>query len=63
VALKLAPQAPRSLDHLSARLRTGTPPVMARLHDDALVCDLRTVFPAQVKPLADAIHAAVADSI
>ena len=62
LALKLESQAPLSLDDLAARLRTGTPAAVARLHDDALVCDLRTVFADQVKPLADAIQAATADS-
>ena len=63
LVLMLSPQSPCSLDDLATRLRTGTPAVMARLHDDALVCDLRTVFPAQVKPLANAIRAATLQSI
>ena len=34
------------------RLRAGTPPVVARIHEDVLLLDLRTVLPAQDRDLA-----------
>jgi L-seryl-tRNA(Ser) seleniumtransferase len=40
---------------LAQRLRTGTPAVLARLHDGKLVLDVRTVFAEQAGPLATAI--------
>jgi L-seryl-tRNA(Ser) seleniumtransferase len=32
---------------VAARLRAGDPPVIARIEDDRLVLDLRTVLPEQ----------------
>jgi L-seryl-tRNA(Ser) seleniumtransferase len=37
---------------LAAQLRTGSPTVVARVQDDRVVLDLRTVLPAQEPPLA-----------
>jgi len=43
---------------LERRLRRGHPPVVARIHEDALVLDLRTVLPGQDRELAQALAAA-----
>jgi L-seryl-tRNA(Ser) seleniumtransferase len=43
-ALALRHDAP---DHLARRLRAGEPPVVARILDDALLLDVRTVLPGQ----------------
>jgi L-seryl-tRNA(Ser) seleniumtransferase len=47
-------------DALLARLRQGGPAVIARIVDDAVVLDLRTVEPADDNRLAEAIRAALA---
>ncbi len=47
---------------LAARLRTGTPPVVARVADGSLRIDLRTVFPEQEAALADALSNALTGS-
>jgi len=39
-------------DALEGRLRTLTPPVVARIERDRVVIDLRTVFPEQDRELA-----------
>jgi len=51
-------------DHLTAdvlaeRLRSGDPPVIARIHDGRVVLDPRTIFPDQVAMAARAAHAAL----
>lgn len=55
-----------SASQLEARLRTGAgvtgteqKPVLARISEDRLVLDLRTVFPAQEEALVRAVAAAV----
>ena len=45
---------------LTAVLREGDPPVVARVHEGATVCDLRTVDPADDGILADALKRALA---
>lgn len=50
VALKEA-----SLDELHRRLRLGEPAVVARIEDDRLVFDMRTVLPGQDEALARAV--------
>jgi len=47
-----------SPDKQLARLRRATPPVVARLQDDCLVFDPRTVLPEQEPYLLDAIRGA-----
>ncbi len=48
-------------DHAEA-LRAHGPPIVARVHEGATVCDLRTVDPADDQVLADALKAAVTTS-
>ena len=48
-----------SADTLAARLRNGEPPVVARIEDDRVCLDLRTVQPDEDEPVAAAIIAAV----
>ena len=50
--------AERSASALEAALRTGEPPVVARVADDELLLDLRTVFEEEEATLAEAIEAA-----
>jgi L-seryl-tRNA(Ser) seleniumtransferase len=40
---------------MARRLRAGDPPVMARIADDALVLDLRTVAPEEEEALLSAL--------
>jgi L-seryl-tRNA(Ser) seleniumtransferase len=49
--------AGRSAADLERSLRAGTPPVVARIQDDTLVLDLRTVFPEQEEALSRAVAA------
>ena len=42
-------------DQLAQRLRMGTPAVVARIKDDAVVIDLRTVQPSETAALIEAI--------
>lgn len=42
---------PRSADELAGRLREGDPPIVARIVDDRIVLDVRTVLPAQEQAL------------
>jgi len=51
--------APRSADQLEAQLRASTPPVIARIEDDRLTLDLRTVNPDQDETLARTLAALV----
>jgi L-seryl-tRNA(Ser) seleniumtransferase len=44
-----------SADDLSARLRTCTPPIIARVEEGRVLLDLRTVFPEQDTNLATAL--------
>ena len=46
-------------DTLSARLRGGSPPVIARIVDDRVVLDPRTIFPDELETLARAVRAAL----
>ena len=50
--ISLAPPPGLSAAALAARLRKGDPAVVARIEDDNLVLDLRTVFSAQEEALA-----------
>jgi len=45
---------------LTARLRANDPPVIARVHGDSTVCDLRAVDPADDAVLGDALKRAAA---
>ena len=44
-------------EKLAQKLRTGSPPVLGRLHEDRLHLDFRTVFPEDRAPLARALGA------
>ncbi len=55
VSLGATGQQARDLD---VALRRGEPPVVARIADDRLLLDCRTVLPAQVAALAAAVNAA-----
>jgi len=46
----------KAVDHARA-LRSGTPPVIARIDNDRLLIDLRTVLPEEEDDLAAALHA------
>lgn len=47
-----------SADDLAGRLRAGTPSIIARVEDDRVVLDLRTVFPEQDAAIIRALCAA-----
>jgi L-seryl-tRNA(Ser) seleniumtransferase len=49
--------AASSANELSSRLRSGAPPVIARLDQGRVLIDLRTVFPEQDGPLIQALLA------
>ena len=51
--------APGGATALAARLRASDPPVVARIDNDRVTIDPRTVLPGQEEPLARALHAAV----
>jgi L-seryl-tRNA(Ser) seleniumtransferase len=48
-----------SPDGLSAALRRATPPVIARIEDDRLLLDLRSVLPEQDPILEHAVRASL----
>jgi len=52
---------PRDLtpDALSARLRSSAPPIIARIADDRVVLDPRTIFPDELESVARAVWAAL----
>ena len=47
-------------DELARRLRAGSPPVVARIEDERLLLDLRTIPPERDAELAEAVSAALA---
>jgi L-seryl-tRNA(Ser) seleniumtransferase len=49
-----------SLQHLSERLRQGTPPVIGRIQDDRLLLDPRTLLPEEDSQLVTALGEALA---
>jgi L-seryl-tRNA(Ser) seleniumtransferase len=49
-----------SAQKLQERLRVGEPPVVGKIRDDMLLLDVRTVAAEQLRPLAQAVKAAVA---
>jgi len=55
-AVALAPEG-LSADELEARLRSGDPAVVARIHEDRVLIDLRCVREDEVGPLALALRA------
>jgi L-seryl-tRNA(Ser) seleniumtransferase len=59
IALRSRKYSAAQLEDRLRRPADGTP-VIARIADDVLVLDLRTVFPEEEKPLAEALAAALA---
>ncbi|HEV3234957.1 MAG TPA: L-seryl-tRNA(Sec) selenium transferase [Candidatus Dormibacteraeota bacterium] len=53
------PGARPSADTVARRLRRGSPPVVARIHDDRVILDPRTVLPDQDIDVAAALKAAL----
>jgi L-seryl-tRNA(Ser) seleniumtransferase len=51
-----------SVDALAEKLRHTEPPVIARIEDDVLLFDPRTVLPEQDKALITALESALVDS-
>jgi len=49
-----------SVNELERRLRQGQPPVIARIREDALLLDARTVMEQEIKDLASVVSAAFA---
>jgi L-seryl-tRNA(Ser) seleniumtransferase len=56
IALAIDGPAPE----IELRLRSGDPPVIARVADGRVLLDLRTIFPSDDPPLAQAIRSALA---
>ena len=50
---------PLTADTLVARLRASDPPVVARIGDDRVLLDPRTIFPDQVETVARAVRSAL----
>jgi len=46
-------------DVLAARLRAAEPPIIARIADDRVLLDPRTIFPDQIETVARAVRAAL----
>ncbi len=46
-------------DSVAGRLRGGSPPIIARIADDRVVLDPRTIFPEQIELVARAVRAAL----
>jgi L-seryl-tRNA(Ser) seleniumtransferase len=59
LAVPTALCGPGGPEGLAARLRKGTPPVVARIADDMLLLDPRTVLPHEDEELAAALKAAL----
>jgi len=58
--LAIKPLGGKTAAHLEARLRCGDPPVIARVEDERLVLDLRTISPGvEQEQLRDALRAAL----
>ncbi len=57
--LTLRPERGR-VTALEARLRTGEPPVLIRVHDEQVLLDLRTVAPGEEAALLAALTVALA---
>ena len=59
VLVRIAPPSGCSASGLDRRLRQGEPPVVARIEEDALVVDLRTIDPGDDQALAHTLQAAL----
>ncbi|HKE88806.1 MAG TPA: L-seryl-tRNA(Sec) selenium transferase [Gemmatimonadales bacterium] len=61
VRLTARPPDRRPPDRLVERLRANDPPIIARIEDDAVVLDPRTILPGQEETVARGIRAALDD--
>jgi seryl-tRNA(Sec) selenium transferase len=59
--IRIQPGNGQSVARIEASLRHGDAPVVARIEDDALLIDLRTVQQAEERQLANALRYALAD--
>jgi L-seryl-tRNA(Ser) seleniumtransferase len=59
IALETDRLSPNAIE---SRLRAQDPPIILRLEEDRLLIDLRTVFPAQERALAEGLRNAVVQS-
>jgi L-seryl-tRNA(Ser) seleniumtransferase len=48
--------AGRSAQDLAAALRTGDPAILARLHEDAVLCDVRTLSDEEIERIAERLR-------
>jgi L-seryl-tRNA(Ser) seleniumtransferase len=48
-------QPSRSAQEIERQLRTGSPPVIARISEGKVLLDLRTVFPDQLGAVSEAL--------
>jgi len=46
-------------DSVARRLRGGNPPIIARIAEDRVVLDPRTIFPEQIELVARAVRVAL----
>lgn len=59
-AVSIRGQGPRlTPNRIEERLRAGSPPVVARIKEDAVLLDARTVQEDEIKPLAECVKAAL----
>jgi L-seryl-tRNA(Ser) seleniumtransferase len=61
--LAVSAAAPRDVEAIARRLRTGDPPVLGRIHEGRLLLDARTVLPGEDEALIDAVVAAMPQAV
>ena len=57
--VRVTPERHLTPDTLAARLRASDPPIVARIADDRVLLDPRTIFPDQVETVARAVRSAL----
>ena len=60
--IALTPRA-GGVEHLSARLRTGDPPIVARVRDDAVLLDPRTISEVEVDFVVKGVSEALREDL